>query len=307
MHPRTRDLAQQWRQENSDPLGLAQRALNYFKEKGFIYTLSPPLLPDDPVDEFLFDTRQGFCEHYAAAFTILMRAAGVPARVVTGYQGGEINPLGNYLIVRQRDAHAWSEIWIEGQGWLRVDPTAAVSAARVEQGIGSALPQPFQALGFRVSEHSLLAEAWRQLGNGWDALNNGWNDWVLGYGPTYQKQLLEWLGLERPSYRELAALLAATLGLPLAALGAWLLRGGLGKAASDPAQRLYLRFCARLARRGLTRRPSEGPLCFAARASAHYPALAEQIEEIVRLYIEMRYHAQPLEKRLSRAVRRFRP
>ena len=148
LNPRTRQLASEWRATFGDPGQISNAALRFFRNEQFFYTLQPPLLGEHAIDEFLFDSRRGFCEHYAAAYVVLMRAAGVPARVVTGYQGGEINPVDNYLTIRQSDAHAWAEIWQEGQGWIRVDPTAAVAPSRIERGIGAALPasDPLPAL-----------------------------------------------------------------------------------------------------------------------------------------------------------------
>ena len=131
---RVQDLAARWRRAARSDADVVRAALAHFRTEKFFYTLEPPALDDDPVDEFLFETRRGFCEHYAAAFVTLMRSAGIPARVVTGYQGGEYNPAGNYLIVRQLDAHAWAEVWLPGQGWARVDPTAAIAPERIEYG-----------------------------------------------------------------------------------------------------------------------------------------------------------------------------
>ncbi len=308
-HPRTRELARQWKSEENSPGALVDRALAYFNQQAFVYTLQPPRLLQDPVDQFLFDTRRGFCEHYAAAFTVLMRAAEVPARIVTGYQGGDINPLGNYLVVRQRDAHAWSEVWLEDEGWVRVDPTGAVSPNRVEQGIDTALPPEFRPLGFQVEEDSLFGDVWKQMGNTWDALNNTWNDWVLGYGPEYQNALLDWLGLGGAGYRGMALLLMGLLALMLTVLGGWLLWHNIRPYSRDPVQRQYQRFCARLARHGLPRRPWEGPHGFGNRAAARFPELAGQIQEIIRLYVELRYHAgnRELIQPLTVAVRHFRP
>ncbi|HEX6736559.1 MAG TPA: DUF3488 and transglutaminase-like domain-containing protein, partial [Azonexus sp.] len=133
-NPRTIELARGWKTAGSSPQALIDRALALFASQ-FFYTLQPPLLGENSVDDFLFTTRRGFCEHYAAAFVVLMRAAGVPARVVTGYQGGERNPVDGYLVVRQSDAHAWAEVWLADRGWVRVDPTAAVSPARIETGL----------------------------------------------------------------------------------------------------------------------------------------------------------------------------
>ncbi|RTK99023.1 MAG: transglutaminase domain-containing protein, partial [Neisseriaceae bacterium] len=139
-NPRARQLAQQWRTNSRTPGEVVDHALRYFNRQQFFYTLQPPLLGSDSVDDFLFNSRRGFCEHYASSFVFLMRAAGVPARVVTGYMGGELNPVGGYLIVRQSDAHAWAEVWLGNAGWQRVDPTAAVAPARVQQDLASALP-----------------------------------------------------------------------------------------------------------------------------------------------------------------------
>ncbi|MGH8482750.1 MAG: transglutaminaseTgpA domain-containing protein, partial [Nevskiaceae bacterium] len=138
-NPLAQALARQWRDEGLDDAQVIERALRLFRTQEFFYTLEPPRLGADPVDEFLFETRRGFCEHYSSAFTVLMRAAGIPARVVVGYQGGELNEVGGYYVVRQADAHAWSEVWLEGSGWIRVDPTAAVAPSRVESGLSAAL------------------------------------------------------------------------------------------------------------------------------------------------------------------------
>src|SRR5690606_25782031 len=139
-HPRAVEMARSWRSQGLGDEEIVDRALRMFNEQEFYYTLQPPLAVDDAIDQFLFETRQGFCEHYAAAFTVLMRAAGIPARVVTGYQGGTLNPVGGYVIVRQRDAHAWAEVWLGEKGWVRVDPTAAVAPNRILGGIETALP-----------------------------------------------------------------------------------------------------------------------------------------------------------------------
>jgi len=163
-----------------------------FREQPFVYTLDPPKLADNAMDEFLFETRRGFCEHYASAYTLVMRAAGVPARVVTGYQGGEFNPIGGYLIVRQSDAHAWSEIWVDGRGWLRVDPTAAVAPERIEQNLVRALAEDEPAPG-RLRDASAL---WLQVELTWDTLNDFWNERVVRFSAARQMNLLERLGFE---------------------------------------------------------------------------------------------------------------
>jgi transglutaminase-like putative cysteine protease len=133
-------LSRELRRKHADDSALVEEVLRMFRDQNFFYTLEPPLLGETPVDEFLFKTRAGFCEHYASAFAVLMRGAGIPARIVTGYHGGDLNQFGNYLIVRQAEAHAWAEVWLEGRGWLRIDPTSAVSPNRVEAGLSAAVP-----------------------------------------------------------------------------------------------------------------------------------------------------------------------
>ena len=160
------------------------RCSRWFHTEPFVYTLAPPLLGDDPVDVFLFETRRGFCEHYASAFVVLLRAAGIPARVVTGYQGGEINPRGGYMIVRQSDAHAWAEALVDGE-WRRFDPTAAVSPSRIEMGLGGALPasEPVPLLA------RLDAAGSRALQLTWDAVNHDWRRHVIGFNYDRQRSL----------------------------------------------------------------------------------------------------------------------
>ena len=153
------------------PQAFVQAVLRKFRDEEYFYTLEPPRLEADSIDDFLFNTRRGFCEHFASAFTMLARAAGIPAHVVTGYQGGEFNAMGGYLIVRQSDAHAWSEIWIDGRGWVRIDPTAAVAPERIERGIDAALAEDEPVPGRLLNRFDALV-AIRQT---WDALNTFWN------------------------------------------------------------------------------------------------------------------------------------
>ncbi len=303
INPRTRALGRQWAAAAPDQWAVVQEALRYFREQPFHYTLEPPLLEQpDPMDQFLFETRRGFCEHYAAAFTVLMRAAGIPSRIVTGYQGGELNPVGKYLIVRQRDAHAWAEVWLAGRGWVRIDPTAAVAPERIEKGIDSVLEPEFRQ-GF---EKGALAPLWQRLRYGMDALNNGWNQWVLGYGPQLQQQLLSRWGMD--SWAAKALGMIVTLAVVIAALALYLLYRQQGR--RDPVAHAYRRFCRKLARRGLGRRHSEGPQDFADRIMRERPDLAPEVSLISRLYIALRYgsggeNSQLVE--LRRQIRRFSP
>jgi protein-glutamine gamma-glutamyltransferase len=281
---RSRALALNMRNAARDEEDMVQQVLAMFRTQSFFYTLTPPLLGDQPVDDFLFNTRSGFCEHYASAFTFLMRAAGIPARVVTGYQGGEVNPVGNYMIVRQSEAHAWAEAWIEGRGWVRIDPTAAVSPLRVESGIAAAVPST-DGLPLALRSNS---EWLRQLRFTWDSFANDWNQWVLGYNPERQYLLLSRVGLDRATWQTLAMILFGITALITCIFAALILRR-LRSRTRDPAAAIYARFCRKLARRGARRAPSEGPADFAARAAIRVPEAAGAIRAITELYIGLRY------------------
>jgi transglutaminase-like putative cysteine protease len=311
LSPRVRALAQSWR-AGADDLAVAQAALAYFRREPFFYTLNPPPLGADPVDEFLFSTRRGFCGHFAAAFVTLMRAAGVPSRIVEGYLGGEYNPAGKYWIVRQSDAHAWAEIWLPQQGWLRVDPTAAVAPERVELGIdavrqlelsGVRLGQlPAEALR-KLIALGIIAQSWRTLRLYWDATNLAWHSWVLSYDRQRQQSLLTSLHLPALSWRGLLLTLTLALLCGLLALAAFTRRAR----PTDAAQALYRRYCNKLARIGLARTPTEGPLSFARRSAAARPDLKAEVDAVTELYIGLRYtrdcgaeHLRALRQRVAR-------
>jgi uncharacterized membrane protein YuzA (DUF378 family) len=254
-----------------------------FHNQEFIYTLRPPLLGSNAVDEFLFNTRRGFCEHYAGSFVFLMRAAGVPARVVTGYQGGELNPAGNYLIVRQSDAHAWAEVWLQGKGWTRVDPTAAVAPERIESGIADAVADNGELPLFSRRDYPVLRKLYLQ----WDAVNNGWNQWVLGYNQEKQKQLLSYLSGGRLSWSDIIYVLVGTTAILLLALSFWLFRGK--RIPRDEVQRIYDRFTTKLLKAGLRRYPHEGPMDFSLRVKKRLPAKTGAIDAITDAYTKLRY------------------
>ena len=306
-HPQTRALAQAWQQDDPSPTILVKRALDYFNTEAFFYTLEPPPLKGDAIDEFLFKTRAGFCEHYAAAFVTLMRAASVPARIVVGYQGGSMNPFGDYLIIRQRDAHAWAEVWLDKKGWVRVDPTTAVSPLRIEAGIESALPQVLGNSLFSLDKIALIRQ-WKQW---WDLGNNYWNQWILGYGSQNQADLLKYLGLEFSSYKALTLILIIILGTLFGLLALWLL---IQQQQQKPTKlsRLYQRFCARLTDCGVKRLAHEGANSYALRAIKALPTYAVQISLITRLYVHLSYRitAPPSKQELitlERAIVSFKP
>jgi transglutaminase-like putative cysteine protease len=288
-NPRTAAFARELRAQHADDRALVQAVLTKFRTERFVYTLTPPLLvTPDTVDEFLFATRSGFCEHYSSAFAVLMRAAGIPARVVTGYQGGEVNVLGNYLIVRQAEAHAWTEVWLKNEGWLRVDPTAAVSPLRVESGISAGVP--------RTDPLPLLVraefEALRQLRFTWDLVANTWNQWVLGYTPERQRMLLSRVGIDDATWYSLTVIMLCATVVIIIVLSAVMLRQ-LRSRVRDPVKIAYIRFCEKLQRAGLPRDPAEGPVAYSLRLAGARPDLEPGVTAITSLYVDLRYGSVP--------------
>jgi transglutaminase-like putative cysteine protease len=296
--PRARALAESWRREGRSDDAIVRAALDLFN-KSFTYTLSPPLLGRNSVDEFLFDTQKGFCEHYASAFVFLMRAAGIPARVVTGYQGGWWNATGQYLLVRNSDAHAWAEIWLDGRGWVRIDPTAAVSPARISLGAQAAND------GNAWSQ----AEWVRAIRDRFDLVNGLWTRAVIRFDALRQRGLLTSVGVSDPNPGDLLLVLSSILAAVLALATLWALRD-LRPLRGDALDRAWSRLGRRLASAGVARTPSEGPLDWLARARAAAPASASALGDLVQDYVELRYGApEPAAERVrafSRAVRKFR-
>lgn len=239
----------------SDTQKYINAVLAYFQNNNFIYTLNPDLLGENAVDDFLFSSRRGFCEHYASAFTYLMRAAGIPARVVIGYQGGKMNPLGDYMIVRQSDAHAWSEVWL-GNHWQRVDPTAAVSPNRVEQGVLYAGLEA-NRLPLLLVSNSILFKNAALL---YDHFQNNWNQWVIGFNQKKQNELLKSLGFEEPNLAMLISLLFVCLTIASGIIFWFLLAHK--SVEKDRVQHYYNIFCMKLKRQGLQRHLNEGPVDF---------------------------------------------
>ncbi|PKO25912.1 MAG: DUF3488 domain-containing protein [Betaproteobacteria bacterium HGW-Betaproteobacteria-8] len=280
---KTRDLAQQWRDEGKSPEQIVQAALRMFSEQPFVYTLRPPRLGKEAVDDFLFNSRRGFCEHYASSFVYLMRAAGVPARVVTGYQGGELNPVGNYLIVRQSDAHAWAEVWLADKGWTRVDPTGAVSPSRIESGIEIAMPDENPLPLLARNTFPAIKKMYLNL----DAIDNAWNHWVLDYNQERQLEFLSSLAGSKLAWEDLAIAMIVALGAAGLLLTWLILRNNPVK--TDPLQRIYVAFLRKLKRKGIVRLPHEGPVDFSKRAILQLPKQAAEIRKITDIYTQMRY------------------
>jgi len=305
-NPAARALAEQWQARLANPAERSRAALTLFRQAPFYYTLDPPPLGPNGIDDFLFNTQRGFCEHYAGAFVFLMRAAGVPARVVTGYQGGETNPLGDYLIVRQADAHAWAEIWLADRGWVRIDPTAAVAPERIEDGAAAALAGELSAPVRLLRESQTL----QRLRLSWDAVNYRWNDWVLGYGPEKQRTTLTQLGFESVEPGRLMGWMTLiTVGVG-AMVGLWMGRRRDYRREDDPVAAGFGRLTRRLSRAGYPVRPGEGPRDYLARCAAAEPAWHIPLGELCEQYLALRYSLEPAPQalpRFKRTLRRFHP
>ncbi|HEY5806391.1 MAG TPA: DUF3488 and transglutaminase-like domain-containing protein [Povalibacter sp.] len=294
-NPRAKLLAQQIYATAGSPEAFTAAVLAKFRTEEYFYTLEPPRLAADSVDDFLFNTRRGFCEHFASAFTFMARAAGIPARVVLGYQGGEYNAMGDYLLVRQSDAHAWSEIWIDNKGWVRVDPTAAVAPDRIERGMEAALSEDEPVPGRLYRRFSMLA----QIRAAWDAANTLWNDQVVAFGEQQQRSMLEALGIDDATWETLGTGLALSLAVFFAALTGWL-AWQYRPRHRDPVTQTYFHLCRRLAKRNLARSGHEGPSDYLGRVAQSRPELASALEEIRALYVALRYGPTPLPSQLSR-------
>ena len=281
-NPRTAEMMSEWRTEANSDSEIIQRALQHFNREQFRYTLNPPLLSQHTVDEFLFDTRAGFCEHYASAFTVMMRMAGIPARVVTGYQGGFYNNIGSYVLVRQSDAHAWSEVWVKGSGWTRIDPTAAVAPERVEQGAVDSLNQRRHMLDF----HWL-----RSARNTFDLFQRGWNNWVVTFGSDRQSRLFSIFGWDMLGPAKLVFTMIAiilVIGAIIFMLTPLLLRFRSSQ-KPDPFVQLWKKFTRKLDNAGFVSRPSMAAMELATKAGSQLKYKEDVILRIAELYTLCRY------------------
>jgi len=283
-NPRSLEMAREMRSRVGSDGEYVTAVLHFLGTGGFVYSLTPPRLDQDSVDDFIFSTRSGFCGHYASAFATLMRAAGVPARVVTGYLGGEWNPIGGYFIVRQSDAHAWTEVWLEGRGWMRVDPTAVVEPDRLTRGMLDLMPDA----GSRQARLVHSSPALLRLLARWDAINTWWNDHVLKFDYRAQLNLLSRLGISSPDLEKLGWSFVAAL---LSWLGwmAWQFGRGAPRVRPDRLGRAYARLCKKLARVGLPRAAHEGPLAYAELVGKQRPDLEPEVKRLFARYAELRY------------------
>lgn len=279
----------------------------HFRTENFRYTLSPPFLGKDPIENFLLKTRSGYCSHYASAFVYLMRVMNIPARVVTGYQGGEMNDVGRFLEIRQKDAHAWAEVWLKNKGWVRFDPTAAIAPERIEQNIdidrlvlGGEVK--FEAAGAHArAAFNLLRQA-RQL---WDSADYNWQRWVINYNSINQFRFLSSFGIN--DVRAMVYWMAAITAVVTALLSAFLFLQ-ISKPTDKPLV-VYSRFCKKLAKRGLNRNAGEGAKDFAERAKTRLPEHRTEIDQITAVFIKLRYGRDPTRenlRQLSKLISLFR-
>jgi transglutaminase-like putative cysteine protease len=313
---RSLTLLDRWRRNAKTDTELVNQVMQFYRDNNFAYTLSPPGLGDNALDSFLFETRAGYCEHYASSFTILMRWLGIPARVVVGFQGGARNQVGNYLQVKYSDAHAWSEVWLDGR-WYRVDPTSAsaLGEQRLEQGMDALISLWENGEWDTWQDGSSLADymnpggvqrALQRLRDTWDNMGYQWNKWVVNYDFAAQSKLLSNLGFEHRNslYTLLGILLASTLGLMLFYF--WQL---IPKAVKiEAAQQQYLKFLARCKKLGLEKALSETPNQFAEKAIQLSPDYAVQINSITKAYVDLRFGRNPGSvDALQDLVAEFRP
>ena len=289
---RARAWARDLRARHDDDQELVEAILATINQEEFFYTLQPPVLERDIIDSFWFGSRRGFCEHYASALAFLARAAGIPARLVAGYQGGEYNPYGDYWIFRQSDAHAWTEVYLAGKGWRRVDPTAAIAPFRVEQDLLTGQNRRDHWLDDMIGGQELMElpeGVWQKLRLSLDTLDAYWDRWVLSFDNETQTGLLRALGFEHPDLRLLVWLMCGGFVLVLGAAVAGLLRR---RPEGDAIARSYRAFCRKLAKSGFEKQLAEGPGDFVRRVIAERPELAARILPVNRLYIRLRYQSQ---------------
>ena len=299
-NPRTLALANQIKADprNTSTALIVSDVMNRLRTGGYTYTLEPGEYGPNTADEFLFDKKEGFCEHIASSFVILMRAMNIPARIVTGYQGGDLNPVDGFWTVRQADAHAWAEVWQEGAGWVRVDPTSAVSPGRTGAFQRLVVPQGVVAQALGNLSPGLSA----QLRATWEAINNGWNQWVLSYTQGKQLNLLKTLGFSAPSWHELGYLLIGTIVLASLVGAAWTL---WERAQHDPWLRLLGRARKQLALSGISSTDASSPRQLAALVKDRHSSQGTEAASAIQVWL-MQLEAQRYAPAASHTTERFR-
>ena len=306
-NPQTRELAARLTQTAGTAREKIRRIVDFFASGGFTYTLQPPRLGRDSVDDFLFDSKRGYCEHYASAFAFMMRSVNVPARIVGGYLGGERNPFANYLVVRQSDAHVWVDVWqgddAADAGWRRIDPTAVVVPERVTQGLEGALS--------RGELPDFLSRGYfgfiRQIRFAWDAVSTQWSAWFEGYSYYEQLALLKKLGLSSDAVRAALQAMILILVVIAAAVAVYFWSAmRIPRRKPDRIRKTYERFCKKLARAGFERKSDQGPMDYAAWVATHRPDLKRRVDDIIDLYVRLRYREERAKGFLDEFIRKVR-
>ncbi len=271
-----------------------QNVLMHFKTENFHYTLRPPLMGDKPIETFLFESRYGFCSHYATAFVYLMRISGIPARVIGGYQGGEINQVGGFLEIRQANAHAWAEVWLKNKGWTRFDPTAAIAPERIEQDVNIDLQIATGIINFSpMFSNSGKALSWmKQARQMWSNIDYSWQRWVINYSTENQTKFLSSLGIH--NIKSIVYWLMGSIG-GISLVLAWIiLKNKTTKLAEEV--RLYQMFCKKMAKVGLDKEVAETAQNYCHRIQLQRPDLSEQVAKITMIYTRLHYEKEPLDK-----------
>ncbi|MFN9471828.1 DUF3488 and DUF4129 domain-containing transglutaminase family protein [Acidovorax sp.] len=292
-NPRTLALAAEMRADpalaGAGTQALVNAVLQRLRTGGYGYSLEPGVFGEHTADEFWFDRKEGFCEHIASAFVILMRAMDIPARIVTGYQGGERNPVDGYWTVRNADAHAWAEVWMQGRGWVRVDPTGAVAPGRVGQFQRLRAPDGAIAAAMGTLSPGMV----QNLRAVWEAVNNGWNQWVLNYSQSRQFDLLKALGFESPSWQDLSTVLGILIVIAASGGGLWTL---WERSQHDPWLRLLARVRQRLAKAGLPLPETLPPRSMAQQVTAHFGDSASGVAAWLLRLEQVRYAPEPAQE-----------
>jgi protein-glutamine gamma-glutamyltransferase len=307
--PAVRELAQSWTTQNSNPRAIVNSALQFFQAQGFRYSLTPGEYGKNGLEQFLFHRRVGFCEHYAASFATLMRLAGIPARVVVGYLGGEYNDLGHFVLVRQADTHAWCEVWLPESGWTRVDPTTAVAPGRASLDLNSFLERRIASGQMEARRSAFLTQLARSAlftnaRLALETLSYEWDTRLLAFDADVQEVLLDSMGLaNRGPFVLIIEILIVAIALLVIYFGWMQLRT---RSRADRVKALYERFCRKVARLGVQRDPSEGPSDFSRRAALLLPDESERIRQISNTYIALRYAPEPAAIALDRFAKEVR-
>ena len=307
--PTVRELAQSWVAQNSNPRATVNSALQFFRTQGFRYSLSPGQYKKNDLDQFLFHRRVGFCEHYAASFATLMRLAGIPARVVVGYLGGEYNDLGRFFLVRQADTHAWCEVWLPDSGWTRVDPTSVVAPGRAGLDLNTFLARRIASGEMETGRSAFVTQLtgsaiFTNLRLTWETLNYEWDTRILGFDANVQESLLASVGIANRGPFLLITEILVVVAVLLVIYAGWMqlrTHSRVGRVKS-----LYERFCRKAARLGVRRDPWEGPSDFSRRAALLLPDQSERIRQILNIYIALRYAPESAGGALDRFVKEVR-